>query len=215
MENQGTFSKRERCLPDGTEKKVKGQTVVALVCSAGGPKTLQTLLPMLPANLAAPVLLVQHMPEGFTGSLAARLDGMSEIRVKEAEDGEEVRNGIVYVAPGGKQFRCVKSGGIHRVSLAEEPRRDVLRPSGDVLYQSLAECGYSNVMCVVLTGMGKDGTKGIDELQKKKNVFVMVQDEDTSVIYGMPRSVVRAGLAHQVVPLERMADRIAKYVGVI
>lgn len=188
--------------------------VIALACSTGGPKSLQSVIPKLPANLDAPVLIVQHMPAGFTGTLATRLDELSAIKVKEAEDGEEVKNGVVYIAPGGRHLECEKVGNTHRIKLNDSPPRDALRPCANIMYDSLLDCGYQEVICVVLTGMGSDGTEGIKHLSGKKEIYVISQDAATSIVYGMPKAIAQAGLSNEVVPLETVADSITKYVGV-
>lgn len=188
--------------------------IIALACSTGGPKSLQSVIPKLPANLDAPVLLVQHMPAGFTATLAARLNELSKVKVKEAQDGEIIQNGVVYIAPGGKHLECQKSGSVHKIKLNDEPPRDALKPCANIMYDSLVECDYKEVVCVVLTGMGSDGTEGIKHLSRKKEIYVISQDAATSVVYGMPKSVAQAGLSNEVVPLETVADSITKYVGV-
>lgn len=197
------------------EVKKGSAKVVALACSTGGPKSLQQVIPMLPKGLDAGVVLVQHMPAGFTASLAQRLDEMSDVRVKEAEDGDIIRRGWVYIAPGGKHIRVVKNASGHKIQLSEEPAIDGLRPCANIMYESLAKCSYDEITCVVLTGMGSDGTKGIKELSdKNKKIYVIAQDEDTSVVYGMPKAIAQTGLVNEVVPLNRVAEVITKNVGV-
>lgn len=188
--------------------------IIALACSTGGPKSLQSVLPRLPANLDAPILLVQHMPAGFTETLASRLNELSAITVKEAEDGEEIKNGVVYIAPGGRHLTCQKIGGMHKIKLNDDPPRDALRPCANIMYDSLVDSGYQEIVCVVLTGMGSDGTEGIGHLKKSKEIYVISQDADTSIVYGMPKAVAQAGLSNEVVPLGTVADSITKYVGV-
>lgn len=194
----------------------KGRSkVVALACSTGGPKSLQQVIPMLPKNLDAGVVLVQHMPAGFTASLAQRLDEMSDVKVKEAEDGDIIRRGRVYIAPGGRHMRIVKNGAGHKIQLSDEPAIEGLRPCANIMYQSLEQSDYDEIICVVLTGMGADGTKGIQGLSEKhKNIYVIAQDEDTSVVYGMPKAIAQTGLVDEVAPLNRVAEVITKNVGV-
>ncbi len=194
----------------------KSNKLVAIACSTGGPKALNLIIPSLPKQLNAGVVIVQHMPEGFTKSLAERLNGISQIPVKEAEDGEIIKKGWAYIAKGGRQLRIVKDGqGNHFIKLTEEPARRGLKPCADIMYESLVDSDYDEIVCVVLTGMGSDGTAGITELSKKKNIHVIAQDSETSVVYGMPRMIKQTGLADEVLPLYNIADAIIKNVGVL
>ena len=188
--------------------------IVAIASSTGGPKALQTLIPLLPQNLNAPVLIVQHMPAGFTEALATRLNELSPIAVKEAADGEVIQNGTVYLARGGRHMNIAKCLRGHVVHYTDEPPREGVRPCANYMYESLADCGYEEVICAVLTGMGSDGTVGIRNLKQKKNVSVFVQDEASCTVYGMPRSVVNSGLAVKGIPLTQIAQEIIKNVGV-
>lgn len=189
--------------------------IVALACSTGGPKSLQQVIPMLPGSLDAPVVLVQHMPAGFTLSLAQRLDEMSSVHVKEAEDGDVLKNGTVYIAPGGRHMRVVRSGRECCIRLSDEPAVEGLRPCANLMYESLESCGYDEVTCVVLTGMGADGTNGIKGLAARHvNIHVIAQDEDTCIVYGMPKAIAQSGLADELVPLSRVAEEITRNVGV-
>lgn len=202
------------CRP-GTAKPVSGRKIVAIACSTGGPKALQSVIPMLPANLNAPVVLVQHMPAGFTKTMADRLDEFSKIQVKEAEDGEVLEKGRVYIAPGGKHMEVKKcADGSHKIRLNEMPPIGGLRPCANVTYDSLKDSGYDQIVCVVLTGMGADGTSGIKALANRKPVYVISQNAQTCVVYGMPKAIVEAGLVDEVVPLTEVAQTITKNVGV-
>lgn len=192
-----------------------GSKIVALACSTGGPKALQSVIPYLPANLDAPMVLVQHMPAGFTKSMADRLNDISPIRVKEAEEGEVLKKGTVYVAPGGKHMEVKKNAdGSHRISFNDMPAIGGLKPCANITYDSLRDCGYDQVICVVLTGMGADGTNGIMSLAGKKPVHVIAQDAATSVVYGMPKAIAEAGMVDEVVPLTEIAKSITKNTGV-
>ena len=191
-----------------------GNKIVAIACSTGGPKALQSVIPFLPKDLNAPVVLVQHMPVGFTKSMAERLDVISPIQVKEAEDGEVLKKGIVYIAPGGKHMEVQRNGATHRISLNEMPPISGLRPCANIMYDSLRGCGYDQVVCVVLTGMGADGTKGILSLAKDKSVYVISEDAATCVVYGMPKAIAETGIVDEVVPLPDVAQSITKNVGV-
>lgn len=197
-------------------KEVKaGSKIVAIASSTGGPHALHSVIPMLPENLNAAVLLVQHMPKGFTQSLAERLDELSKVHVKEALDGEELRKGTVYIAMGGAHMKVHQSSaGRYYIRYSDEPMRDGVKPNASYMYESLTESGFESVVCVVLTGMGADGTEGIAALQKTDNTYVIAQNEETCTVYGMPGSVVKAGLADAVLPLEQIAQEIVHKVGV-
>ena len=189
--------------------------LVALACSTGGPKSLQQVIPFLPANLDAPVVMVQHMPKGFTESLAARLDGLGDIKVHEAKDGDLVEKGHVYIAPGGMHIRVEKKGAQHFIRYEDVPAVDGLKPCANIMYRSLISCGYDEITCVVLTGMGADGTAGIKELAASgQKIHVIGQDKDSCVVYGMPRALAEAGLTDEVVPLNKITQSIIKNVGV-
>lgn len=193
-----------------------GNKLVAIACSTGGPKALHSVIPLLPANLKAPVLIVQHMPKGFTASLAERLDNLSDVKVKEAVEGEVLEPGNVYVAMGGMHMNVrTAAGGKYTIYYSDEPAREGVKPCANYMYESLASSRFDEVLCVVMTGMGADGTKGIENLKTKKKVRVIAQDQDTCAVYGMPKSVVSAGLADQVVPLEQIAQEIILNVGVM
>ena len=193
----------------------RGNKLVALACSTGGPKALQSVIPYLPKNMDAPMVLVQHMPRGFTKSMADRLNEISPIEVKEAEDGDILKKGCVYIAPGGKHMEITKcSDGRHKVSLNDEPAIGGLKPCADIMYRSLRESGYDEITCVVLTGMGADGTKGILSLREKKPLYVIAQNAETCVVYGMPKAIVETGVVNEVAPLTQVAQEIIKNVGV-
>lgn len=196
--------------PVRTDKKL-----VALACSTGGPKALQSVIPYLPKNLDAPMVLVQHMPPGFTKSMADRLNELSEISVKEAQEGDILEKGHVYVAPGGKHMEVVKMrDGSHRIALNDMPPIGGLRPCANIMFDSLTKTDYDEIICIVLTGMGADGTNGILSLNRKKPIHVIAQDAQTCVVYGMPRAIAEAGMVDEMVPLEQIAKTITKNVGV-
>lgn len=189
--------------------------LVALACSTGGPKALQSVIPLIPKNLDSPILIVQHMPAGFTKSLAQRLNEMSQITVKEAEDGEILEKGCAYIAMGGKHLQLAKAtDGRYRIRITDEPARMGLKPCADIMYESLISSDYDLITCVVLTGMGADGTQGIKLLEEKKDVYVIAQDEATSTVYGMPKMVAVAGLVDEIQPLTKIAEAITKNIGV-
>ncbi len=196
------------------EVTVPGEKIVAIASSTGGPKALQEVITKLPADLDAPVLIVQHMPKGFTTSFAERLNGMSEIGVKEAADGEIIQKGMVYIARGGSHMKVRRaSGNQYRIYYSDEPTREGVKPCANYMYESLMDCSYDNIICTVMTGMGMDGTEGIRNLKSKKKVHVISQDQASCVVYGMPKSIETAGLANQVVPLSQIAQEIILHVG--
>ena len=194
--------------------KITGNRIVAIASSTGGPRALQSVIPKLPKNLKTPVVLVQHMPEGFTASLAERLDSLSDVRVKEAAEGDVLQPGWVYISRGGKHMHIIKQGGKSIIHYMDGPTREGVRPCANFMYESLMESDYDEICCVVLTGMGADGTEGIKNLKTKKKVYVIGQEESTCTVYGMPKAVATAGLVDQVVKLENVAQEIILHVGV-
>lgn len=190
-----------------------GEKIVAIASSTGGPKALHSVIPLLPKNLNAPVILVQHMPPGFTKSLAERLDQLGSFSVKEAEEGELLEKGKAYIAPGGKHMKVAKSGSHVRIYFSDEPHREGVKPCANYMYESLLETDYAEVCCVVLTGMGMDGTEGIKNLEKGKKVHIISQDESTCAVYGMPKAIANTGLVNEVLPLDKIAAAITKRIG--
>ncbi len=196
-----------------TSKKVR--RLVALVCSTGGPKALQEVIPRLPKNLNAPVLIVQHMPAGFTETMASRLNDLSSIKVKEAEEGEPIDKGVCYIAKGGTHLGVSEASGKVSIYFDDTPPIGGLKPCGNIMYNSICNINaYDEIVCVVLTGMGADGTKGITELDKHKKIFVIAQDEKSSTVYGMPKAIYEKGLTDVVCDLDNIANEIIKKVGV-
>ncbi|MBQ2802954.1 MAG: chemotaxis-specific protein-glutamate methyltransferase CheB [Lachnospiraceae bacterium] len=194
--------------------RIPGNKIVALASSTGGPKALQSVIPRLPAELDAPVLVVQHMPKGFTASLAERLNDLSPIKVKEAAEGDELQKGTVYIAMGGKHMNVkMSSNGKYTIHLSDEPTREGVKPCANYMYESLRDSRFDSIVCVVMTGMGADGTEGIKNLEAKKKVHVIAQDQESSTVFGMPKSVIAAGLSDQVVPLEQIAQEVILQVG--
>lgn len=199
------------------ERRTSSQVdrLVFIASSTGGPRALQSVIPYFPADFPYPVVVVQHMPEGFTESLANRLNDMSPLAVKEAEDGERLQKGFVYIAKGGKQCELVEQpAGTFFLSENDKPARGGLRPCADVFLESLVDSSMDHFVCGVLTGMGSDGCKGIQEVKRHKDIKVVAQNEETCVVYGMPRAVARAGIVNEVVPLEDMAGAMIKQLGV-
>lgn len=191
-------------------KRTEKSQVVALGISTGGPNSLLEVLPKLPGDIGIPILMVQHMPPIFTASLAQSLDRKCALRVKEAEDEEKVEANTVYIAPGGKQMKVASaaSGLYKMIKITDDPPENNCKPSVDYLFRSVAREYGSKATCVVMTGMGSDGKKGLS-LAKAAGSIGIAQDEASSVIYGMPKAVVDAGLVDMVVPLDSMAQEIS------
>jgi two-component system, chemotaxis family, protein-glutamate methylesterase/glutaminase len=186
--------------------------VVALGVSTGGPNALQELIPLLPGDLSVPILTVQHMPTMFTASLAARLDSVSAIRVVEAQDDDVIRDGTIYIAPGGRHMVVRRDRrSLNVIGLVDSPPVNSCRPSVDVLFRSVAMVYGGHVLTVILTGMGNDGMAGVAAIRRKGG-YSLVQDEKTSVIWGMPGAIVEAELADEIVPLPKLAERITRVV---
>ncbi|WP_455220695.1 protein-glutamate methylesterase/protein-glutamine glutaminase [Kaarinaea lacus] len=199
--------------PSSEEPKIrKGQTsIVAIGTSTGGPVALQKILAALPADFLPPVLLVQHMPESFTGPFAQRLDGLSQIAVKEAEDGDEIRSGLALLAPGGQQMEVKRDGDRNFVHIYPAVPGQNYKPCVDITFTSIANNVSGRTLAIVLTGMGADGCEGTQVL-KKTGAQVWVQDEATSVVNGMPASVIEAGAADYVFSIDDIAKYLAQKV---
>jgi two-component system chemotaxis response regulator CheB len=181
--------------------------VVAIGTSTGGPPALEMILQKFPRDISFGVLIVQHMPKGFTATLAERLDSMCTIRVKEAEDREKIEPGTALIAPSGLHMKARK--GSRAIRLEGEPLNLIHRPSVDVLFQSVGEVYGERSMGVILTGMGSDGARGMGII-KEKGGLTLAQDEETSVIFGMPKVAIKSGVVDKVVPLTEMAEEIMK-----
>lgn len=189
---------------------ISGKRIVAIGTSTGGPQSLQKVIPLLPTTLNKPVLVVQHMPPNFTNSLANRLNSLSRLTVVEAQGKEKLEPNVVYIAKGGFHLKIKKIGTNYYTEVSREPAGMLHVPSVDVMVQSVAENFGKDAVGVIMTGMGSDGLKGLTSL-KKMGGAVIAQDKDSCVVYGMPRAVVEAGIADEVVPLEGIADAIASF----
>jgi len=186
--------------------------IVAIGTSTGGPSALQAVLPTLPANFSVPVLVAQHMPPGFTGPLAQRLNGLCPLKVREGIHGDMLKAGTVYVAPAGKQMEVQRKAGQLTLQIGDEaPIPTLYHPSVDVMFLSLAKVVGKGTLGVVMTGMGSDGTKGMKEVKALEG-FAIAQSEETCVVYGMPRTLVEAGLADRIVPLGEIGRTIVECV---
>nr|MBF0222487.1 chemotaxis response regulator protein-glutamate methylesterase [Desulfobulbaceae bacterium] len=179
--------------------------IITIGVSTGGPKALAQIIPKLTAALAVPVVIIQHMPQGFTEEFAKSLNAKSSITVKEAEDGELLLPGTVYVAPGGKQLKVTTRVLDKIFQITDDQPENNCKPSVDYFFRSVAQVYGSRATAVVLTGMGRDGAKGA-QLMKSRGAKVIVQDEETSVVFGMPQAVIDLGSADIVSPLQEIAN---------
>ncbi len=179
--------------------------------STGGPVALQQILTRLPMNFPLPIVVAQHMPEAFTGAFAERLNSLCQVQVKEAQHGDVLRPGVVYIAPGGKQLMIDGNDRQCRIKIHESDPRLNYQPCVDVTFASAAKALKSQVLALVLTGMGADGREGA-RLLKNHGAQVWAQDEATSVIYGMPMAVAKAGLADRQLALNEFAGALTKEV---
>lgn len=189
------------------EPHARGTEVVVIGTSTGGPPALQAIIPKLPLGLRSAILVVQHMPVGFTRSLADRLASRSSMPVREAQDGDSVDPGVVLIAPAGRHMKVQRRGTGGRVWLDDEPRSALHRPSVDVLMASVAKAYGARSLGVVLTGMGSDGVEGLRAIRQTGG-RTFAESEESCVIYGMPKAAVEAGVVDRTVPLARMADEI-------
>ncbi|WP_104105544.1 chemotaxis response regulator protein-glutamate methylesterase [Nocardioides sp. 616] len=181
--------------------------VLLVGASTGGPDALNQLLPALPGDLAVPVVVVQHMPPVFTTMFAARLDRVCALEVHEAGEGDVLRPGHVYVAPGGRHLALVACAEGARTALLDTPPENFCRPAVDVLFRSAAAVYGPRVLALVMTGMGQDGAAGSHAVALRSG-RVLAQDEASSVVWGMPGAVVHAGLATEVLALDALAPRL-------
>lgn len=200
---------------DGSKRVVINKTgikrVVALGTSTGGPQSLQKVIPLLPVDLGVPVVVTQHMPPNFTQSLATRLNTLSKLEVVEAQGKEKLEPNVVYIAKGGYHLKFQKVGASVYTELSTEPSNVFNIPGVDVMVDSIAEIYGKECLGVIMTGMGSDGCKGLKNL-KNMGGTIIAQNEPSCIVYGMPRAVVDAGIADEIVPLEEIASRITYHV---
>lgn len=183
--------------------------ILAIGSSTGGPNALVKLIPEFPADFSVPILVVQHMPPMFTNLLSVRLDSLSKLKVQEARDGERLERGQVRIAPGDYHMVVSREGRDLRLGLNKNAPENSCRPAVDTLFRSLAASFGPHVLAVVLTGMGCDGTRGAEAIRQADGT-VIVQDESSSVVWGMPGSIVSAGLANKVCPLDGIAAEVLR-----
>lgn len=205
-------------MPSSPKKKSFQQphakSIVAIGTSTGGPKALLNVLQVIPDGFPAPIVIVQHMPPGFTKSLADRLDHSSAIHIKEAEHGEILQDAHAYIAPGDYHMEIKRVGTALAINLTKEAKINGHRPSVDVLFKSLSNINNMNKVAVVLTGMGTDGSAGIKELKKTDSkTIVIAEDKETSVVYGMPKAAVLTNCVDHVAKLPQIGEIISGLVG--
>jgi two-component system chemotaxis response regulator CheB len=198
--------------PHPRPRRTGPAAAVVVGVSTGGPAALTTMVVGLPGSLRAPVIIVQHMPPVFTRMLADRLNGQAAVPVSEATHGERVHPGHVYIAPGGHHLQLVRTGTLVELVLDDGPPVNSCRPAADVLFRSAAKAYGSDLLGIVLTGMGRDGTRGAEAIRAAGG-SVIVQDPDTAVIGSMPSSVLAAGVCEAAIPIELMAAEIAARTG--
>ena len=189
--------------------------IIAIGTSTGGPKALQSVIPLIPGDIPAAVLVVQHMPPGFTSSLAERLNSKSQLIVKEATHREKILAGHCYIAPGDSHMLIETTpNGDVMINLDKSPPVGGHRPSVDVMMNSLSATGLKNIVGVIMTGMGADGSIGVKNLKDVNKSYIIAQDEETSVVFGMPKMAIQTGAVDKVVSLDKISEEIIQYLGV-
>lgn len=182
--------------------------IIAIGISTGGPNALRDVFKMLDPRLKQPILVVQHMPKGFTKAFAESLDKICPLKVQEADDGMKIQNGNIYIAPGDNHILVEERVGGNVIRLSHEAQRNGHRPSADVMFESVAKIYKNRALGVIITGMGRDGAAQLAEM-RKQGAWTLGQDENTSVVYGMPRAGWELGAVQKQVPLMKMADEIS------
>lgn len=185
------------------------EPVICIGSSTGGTEALREVLEALPADSPG-IVIVQHMPEKFTNAFARRLDGICAVDIKEAEDGDVLRQGLVLIAPGNRHLALHRAGSRYTVNIVDGPHVSRHRPSVDVLFRSAAQAAGRNAMGVILTGMGDDGARGLLEMREMGS-HTVAQDEESCVVFGMPKEAIQRGAAVKVLPLSRVAHEITTY----
>lgn len=181
--------------------------IVAIGVSTGGPTALASVISAFPAAFPLPIVVTQHMPAHFIPMLAARLANQSAMVVQEGVEGAVVEGGKVYIAPGDRHLAFVREGAQVRIHLNDDPPENSCKPAVDVMLRSVVKCYGGKAIAVILTGMGQDGLKGCIQLRDAGGI-VIVQDEESSVVWGMPGAVADAGISHKVVPLTEITDLV-------
>jgi two-component system chemotaxis response regulator CheB len=204
------ITQRDTVVPSiSVQANSRFKKIVAIGTSTGGPRALQDVIPFIPSGINASFLIVQHMPPGFTKSLAERLDSMSQIHVKEAESGDILQQGWAYLAPGDQHLKVTKQNGQFMIKLDNGDRVSGHRPSVDAMLESIVDTNHKNVVGVIMTGMGADGAQGMKKL-KDSGGFVIAQDEDSCIVFGMPKIAIKLDAVDKVVGLSNIANEIVK-----
>ena len=203
-QGQATYVRPSEPLPTGRPNR----DIVAISVSTGGPPAVQKVLTALPENFPACILIAQHMPAAFTGAFAKRLDSLCKITVKEAKNGDPIIPGIAYVCPGAQHISVTIKGALPQIKVSPEPTTEIYKPCANILNRSVAIMG-NKVVGLTMTGMGADGCEG-SKVLKAKGGYLLAQSEDTCVVYGMPRAVVEAKIADDIVDLDDIADALIR-----
>ncbi len=187
--------------------------IVGIGISTGGPNALSKMIPMLSKKINVPVLIVQHMPPMFTASLAKSLNSKSELNVKEAVNGDPIMPNTIFIAPGGKQMKIIAGadGKTRNIKITDDPPENSCKPSADYLFRSIAQHYVGRATGVIMTGMGSDGTKGL-QMMKKNGSIIIAQDQATCTVYGMPKEPIESGITDIIAPLDKIAEEITKTV---
>lgn len=207
---------QKNTIPATTVSKLSHMSKLIIIgISTGGPKALHEIMPDFPRDLDAGILIVQHMPPGFTNSLANRLNTFASIEVKEAADREEIKNGCAYIAPGDYHLhvenRKISTRNILFTRLNDGPRRSNLKPSVNELFESVAQHWNGKLVAVIMTGMGNDGTESLPAV-KARGAAIIAEDQSTCTVYGMPKSAIETGLVDAVVPLNQIVKEILNHL---
>ncbi len=199
--------------PTPARPRTGASEIIGIGISTGGPNALTRMIPMLPQGFPAPILIVQHMPPMFTASLANSLNNKSALDVKEAQDGDTILPGQVFIAPGGKQMKIVAGadGLSRKIKITDDPPENSCKPSVDYLFRSIAQHYVGRATGVIMTGMGSDGSSGLAQM-KHNGAVVIAQDEATCTVFGMPKDPIEKGIADVVAPLDKIAGEILKTV---
>jgi two-component system chemotaxis response regulator CheB len=188
--------------------KLGKETVIIIAASTGGPRAIDFLLSQLPHDFPSPIIVVQHMPPGFTGAFAKRLNEHCKIKVKEASDGDHLHTAEALIAPGGFHLELNEN---NRIKLNKNPSLHGVRPSADITMNSVADTFNGNIIGIILSGMGRDGSIGVRNIKRKRGTII-AQDMDTSVVHGMPKAALETGSVDYILPLGKIADKLVEIV---